>query len=190
MKTGHSIGPEYVRIHQKAFLAAYKVCGTLTHAAKAAHVGIHSHYRWLENDPQYAEQFDEAKAAYCDLIRKEIARRAIEGVPKYRFYRGRPIIDPRTGKPYYECEYSDQLLLALAKSRMPSEFRERSEVKQNVEFNNVTPLRTTGPEALSRLRTALAQLAAEDAEQTEGTGRDVGKPNPDDRGAIEHDDQP
>ena len=45
-------------------------------------------------------------------------------------YKGQPIIDPETNRPYVEHEYSDGLLLALLKAHRPGKFREKIDAKQ------------------------------------------------------------
>jgi hypothetical protein len=42
-----------------------------------------------------------------------------------KFYKGKPIIDPETKKPYFEHEYSDNLLMFLLKAAKPDKYKDR-----------------------------------------------------------------
>ena len=75
----------------------------------------------------YREAFEEAQEMACDAFEYEARRRAIEGVKRFKFHNGKPIIDPETGQPYFEYEYSDTLLIFLLKGAMPEKYRERFE---------------------------------------------------------------
>lgn len=121
--------------HQKAFLAAYAECGNITLAAKMAKIDRTQHYRWLA-DPDYASQFQDAEEQAVEMLEKEARRRAIEGLRKKKFDKnGQPVIDPETGEQYVEHEYSDSLLIFLLKGARPEKYRDRHEIRANV---NVT----------------------------------------------------
>ena len=120
--------------HQKAFLAAYAECGNITLAAKMAKIDRTQHYRWLA-DPEYAEQFQAAEEQAVEMLEKEARRRAVEGLKKKNSIKRKPIIDPETGEQYVEHEYSDSLLIFLLKGARPEKYRDRHEIRANV---NVT----------------------------------------------------
>jgi len=88
--------------------------------------GIHreTHYWWLKHDPAYAVAFAQAEEKAADALEAEARRRAINGVLRYKFDKGRPITNPETGEPYYELEYSDTLLIFLLKAHKPTVYRE------------------------------------------------------------------
>ena len=69
---------EGVRSHpsKRPFLAAYRETCNIRLACEAARIGRSSHYRWLEHDPQYAEEFEQAKKDAVDVLEAE-ARREI-----------------------------------------------------------------------------------------------------------------
>ncbi len=110
---------------QTAFLAAFSETGNITHAAVASDVGRRTHYEWLENDQVYAAAFVEAGDTAADYLEAEARRRAEEGVRRLKFYKGEPVINPETGKQYFEHEFSDTLLIFLLKGRRPDIFSER-----------------------------------------------------------------
>lgn len=131
-------------------LAAYAQCGNITRAATAAGVARSMHYLWLQ-EPEYADAFDRANDEAVERMEEEARRRAVEGVTRYKFDKGRPILHPtlcicgavkqehdETGcarteckeflsAPYTEHEYSDTLLIFLLKGAKPERYRERVE---------------------------------------------------------------
>ncbi|QDU55780.1 hypothetical protein [Aeoliella mucimassa] len=114
--------------NQIKFLAAYRECGIVSEAAKIADVHVSTHYRWLSNDEDYAQQFQQAQAEAANVLEEEARRRAVEGVRRYKFNRnGAPILHPETGEPYYEHAYSDSLLIVLLKANNPTKFGDKIE---------------------------------------------------------------
>ena len=109
-----------LRPTQRAFLGAYRECGSITAAAKAAHTGRRSHYDWLDEE-EYAEAFADATEEACDLLVAEARRRASQGVERAVYYRGE------------ECgrirEYSDNLLMFLIKGARPETYRDNAKVE-------------------------------------------------------------
>lgn len=120
---------------QCAFLAAYSETANITAAAEAAGIGRTTHYMWLE-EPEYAANFKEEREAAIDRLELEAVRRARDGVERLKFNNGKPVIDPRTGEPYVEREYSDRLLIFLLKAARPEKYSERHENKISGEVTN------------------------------------------------------
>jgi len=112
---------------QRAFLAAYATLGVIYSAASAARIHASTHYDWLKRDPRYVARFEEARERVLERLVREADRRAVEGLERLKFHDGAAIIDPRTGRPYIEREYSDVLLMFRIKKLDPS-YRERHEV--------------------------------------------------------------
>jgi hypothetical protein len=110
---------------KRAWLAAYAKCGVVRQSCAAADVSHGAYYGWLKDDPQFAEAVRYAKEEFIERLEMEADRRAVEGIPKLKFHNGKPVIDPRTGEPYVEREYSDLLLIFLLKSLRPDVYRER-----------------------------------------------------------------
>jgi hypothetical protein len=118
------------RLKKAAFLAAYAEVGNVTRAAEIAEVDRSMHYYWMANDPDYKDQFREAENQANDRLEQEARRRAVEGLRRLKFGKdGRPLIDPETGEPYYEHEYSDTLLIFLLKGAMPEKYKERQQTE-------------------------------------------------------------
>lgn len=76
------------------------------------------------------------------LLEAEAIRRAQDGVVRMKFNSktGLPFIDPRTGEPYMEHEYSDTLMAILLKRHFP-EYREpKAETHFTTTTNNFVVL--------------------------------------------------
>ncbi len=128
--------PEVIEARKRAFLAAFAETGRVDKAAEA--VGIHrgTHYKWLRDDPDYPERFRQAEQEAARTLEDEAVRRATEGLRRYKFDKqGNPLINPETGEPYYEHEYSDTLLIFLLKGILPEKYKERvaQEVNQKTQ---------------------------------------------------------
>jgi len=108
------------RARQEAFLEEYKLSATITWAAKIALISRRGHYKWLENDPDYAKAFEEAKIAATDALVAEARRRATQGVEEAVYYKGEVVGTIR--------KYSDTLLIFLLKGALPEVYRERYEI--------------------------------------------------------------
>ena len=127
---------EGVRGHLKkrGFLAAFRETGNVRLACEAAEVGRSSHYRWLDEDPEYREGFGLAKEDAADILEAEAKRRAVEGVEEPTgWYKGVP--------GGYVRRYSDVLLIFLLKGLRPEVYRERMEVSgalARIDFNAMT----------------------------------------------------
>jgi hypothetical protein len=125
--------PDTTGQRQERFLVAYRDCGTVKRACEAGGIGRSTHYDWLEASGDYARRFEDAKRDAGELLEQEARRRAVVGMIRFKFYRGEPIIDPRTGQPYMELEYSDSLLQFLLKGAMPNKYKERLDMNQRDE---------------------------------------------------------
>jgi len=113
------------RAKQQAFLAVFAHVGTVTEACRLQGILRQTHYNWMADDPDYPTMFKEAKEMFADSLRYEATRRGRDGVRSYKFYQGKPILDPVTQEPYYENVWSDQLLLAQLKANVPEEYSEK-----------------------------------------------------------------
>ncbi len=110
------------RPERLAFLTAFSETGNVRLACEVAKVGRSSHYRWLQEDPEYREAFDLAKECAADLIEAEAYRRAVTGWDEPAgWYKGKPGGMVR--------KYSDVLLIFLLKGLRPEKYRERTELR-------------------------------------------------------------
>lgn len=112
-----------LQLKKAAFLAAYRLCGNVTHAAEASEVGRDRHYAWLKSDAAYAKEAEAATAEATERLEAEARRRATQGVKKLVLYQGKPVMVD--GEYLYEHQYSDVLLIFLLKGAKPEKYRER-----------------------------------------------------------------
>lgn len=55
--------------------------GIVTTACRKANVARTSHYRWMENDPEYAEQVRDIQEQAIDFVESHLHQRIAEGNP-------------------------------------------------------------------------------------------------------------
>ncbi len=106
---------------QTTFLDAFAASGIILVGCRAAGITRQLVDYWNEHDSDFSNRYGFARREADDRIRAEIQRRAMQGVTRSKpiFYKG-----VQVGSDVY-VEYSDALLILLAKARMP-EFRERN----------------------------------------------------------------
>jgi hypothetical protein len=118
---------------QAQFLDAYEKTANVLKAAEQAEVDRTLVYYWLEHDENFLFAYGIADKAVNVHIEAEIHRRGVEGVDKPLVSMGHLVYEGK-GKERKKVvirEYSDTLLIFLAKKRMP-EYRDRSAVTVNV----------------------------------------------------------
>lgn len=127
---------------KKAFLEAYADTANVTAAAIAAGVGRRTHYDWLEDDEQYAADFQQAGEQAVDLLELEARRRGAEGVDEPVIHQGQlcgrwvndkgetvqPDAPGATMIPLTIKRYSDTLLIFLMKGARPEKYRDNSKM--------------------------------------------------------------
>lgn len=116
------------RIKQDRFLAAVRILGNVTLAARAAQITRKTHYDWVhaQNGEVYAQEFAHAQADAVDHLLAEARRRAVQGVRRAVLYRGRQVQlpNPETGEPepLWVHEFSDALLMLLLRMARPDKY--------------------------------------------------------------------
>lgn len=111
------LSPEAVAELKSTLLMAYIKTGSLTRACQHCAITQNAHRRWLQQDPQYAEAWADARDALADSLEEEAIRRARDGVTRPVFQGGLQV-----GQT---TEYSDALLMFLLKGMRPEKYRER-----------------------------------------------------------------
>lgn len=89
-------------------------------AAAACGCGTKYFQRRRKEDPDFEAAYQEARSDGDDVIRAEIHRRGVDGVKRAIYHDGKVV--------GHKQEYSDQLLMFLAKARMPQEFGDKQTV--------------------------------------------------------------
>lgn len=98
------------------FLAQLRREPNITKAAYAAGYSRQRAYQLRNEDPDFAEQWQEALEESVDLCESEMHRRAYRGTLKPVFYLGEKVGAIR--------EYSDTLAIFLMKAHRPEKYRE------------------------------------------------------------------
>lgn len=137
---------------QDTFLDNLATTGNLEASAAAVGINPRTAYAWMQKSDEFREQVNQARAQAMTQIEREIARRGINGVQQPVYYQGE-VVGQVT-------QYSDRLLLALARANDPNRWSE----KQHVVTENHT---VDGPESA---KNKLLKLL--DAEAIEGTYTD------------------
>lgn len=107
------------RAHQDAFLAQFVLVANIDAASRMSGIHRSTHYEWLEQDPAYAARFEQTIPAAVDVLEVEARRRALVGIDKPVFYKGKRVATVK--------DYSDVLLMFLLNGRRPEVFRPRVE---------------------------------------------------------------
>lgn len=123
---GLDMPPEFTKfpVKQRRFLMKYAECGTITHAARYAHISRPTVLKWRKHDLAFIECFDLAQEMCCDSLEAEVRRRAYEGVLEPVWHQGRRVGVVR--------KYADTLLMFLLKGLRPNKFRDNVTLNANV----------------------------------------------------------
>lgn len=105
---------------REQYLALIREGFTNKDAAAACGCGTKYFRRRRKENSQFEADYQDARADGDDVIRAEVHRRGVEGVKRAIYHDGKVV--------GHKQEYSDQLLMFLAKSRMPAEFGDKQTV--------------------------------------------------------------
>jgi hypothetical protein len=111
---------------RKIFLENLAKGVSVTGSAIAAGLARASVYEWRDDDPEFAEEWDDAVEQGTDLLEDEVRRRSTQGVDEPVFYKGVIVGHVR--------KYSDQMAMFLLKGRRAEIFRDvaKPEADQNL----------------------------------------------------------
>lgn len=150
---------------KEVFLAALRKSPNVSAAARKAGYTRQWVYKLRQEDEEFAAAWDDALAEAMDEAEGEIYRRAVRGVVRKVFYRDQIIDTVR--------EYSDTLLIFLAKAHRPEVYRET--VRSELTGKDGGPIKHEDiGDAGERIASKLASLAARINAQ-----RNSGGPSPD-----------
>lgn len=125
-KYSHDKGAMDLELREQ-FLTLIREGYTQKDAAHACGCSIKFFTKRMKMWPQFEKDYQEAKAAGDDIIRAEIFRRGVNGVKRAIYHDGKVV--------GHKQEYSDNLLMFLAKARMPEEFGNKQTVDHNIKFD-------------------------------------------------------
>src|SRR4026207_816248 len=64
---------------KERFVEALEAEGTVLHACKAAGISRQTAYRWQRDDPEFADQWDEAHENAVDVVESSLYQKAVSG---------------------------------------------------------------------------------------------------------------
>lgn len=146
------------RLKQDAFLEAFARTGIVLTACQQAEVSRSIVYYWQEHDADFGYRYAQTKPEADDRIRAEIFRRAVTGIKKPIYYQGQKVGELD--------EYSDNLLMFMAKARM-EEFRTGEPVRVVFDEDSfawiadILQRNITDPETLARVQGELLRQSQE-----------------------------
>jgi hypothetical protein len=140
---------------RQAYLDALSRCGTMSAAARFAHVSPPTVKRWRE-DPAFAEAEADAREAFADTLEEEAVRRARDGVEKAVWFKGNIVGS--------EHQYSDALLAKLLDGHRADRYKQR--VQNELTGPNGQEL-TASPQDIALRITALLEEARHLKEKAE-----------------------
>ncbi len=105
-----------------AFIEVLRATGNVTRAAQYAGQSRNQVHDVRQHSEDFAAQWREALEEGTDLLDAEARRRAVTGIDKPVFYKGK-VVGSIT-------KYSDRLLMFLLKAHRPQMFRDGGKVKQ------------------------------------------------------------
>ena len=114
------------------FIKTLETVGNVKLACFKAGISRTTAYRTRDRYSSFADQWEEALLDAADILEGEARRRAVDGVEKPVYYKGKLIDTVR--------EYSDGLLTLLLKAHKPERFRDRRDVE--VSGKDGGPIRT------------------------------------------------
>lgn len=114
------MAPERRDAAKEKFLDAFAQTAIILVACRSANINRTTVDYWKDRDPDFRLRFRQAEAEANDRIDAEIHRRAIQGVRRTKgvYYKGNLVGSEEI------VEYSDTLLIFLAKARMPDRYRD------------------------------------------------------------------
>lgn len=141
--------------HRRGYAEALAASGSHASACQAVGVSRNSMRAHIEAHPDFAEQVEDAKAAFADSLLAEAKRRAVDGLAgELVLYEGEPVADPdRPGeflrKP---SRFSDRLLALMLEKVGPDAFRAPDRVVH--EHKHSGEVRLVAPEILAAMAPA------------------------------------
>ena len=121
-RLGGPMTPQEIETARAKFIASFRTEANVSLACARARIARSTAYEWRENDPEFAALWQDAEQDANDAIRREMYRRGVEGWDEPVVSAGMLVL--HQGKPVTIKRYSDTLIMALAKARMP-EFRDK-----------------------------------------------------------------
>ncbi len=143
MDSAHRARARYALQWRPHFLAALALSRSPRLAARAAHISPMTAYFHRRNDPDFAEQWEEAQSHAIDLILGRAFQRALEGDCEPIYYKEAIVGHVR--------KFDTHLQIAMLRAFMPERFKTPGQAPINI---------NTGPSLLVMTEAERAQLMA------------------------------
>ncbi|ANS04709.1 hypothetical protein [uncultured Mediterranean phage] len=153
--------PEFEWDRRERFCQIIALTGNVSEACRQVGIVRSTAYVARKKDKVFADLWDEAEETAADAVEAEMWRRGVEGVDRPVVYQGeiRPKLDAKGEKilgedgmpvPLTIKEFSDPLLIQMAKAKRPEKFNERLQVEGmgggNLIVEHVISLKRRTPE--------------------------------------------
>jgi hypothetical protein len=200
--------PEFEWDRREKFCQIIALTGNVSEACRQVNIVRSTAYVTRKKDKVFADLWDEAEETAADTVEAEMWRRGVDGVDRPVVYQGeiRPMLDANGEKvlgedgmpvPLTIKEYSDPLLIQMAKAKRPEKFNERLQVEGvgggNLIVEHVISLKRRTPEMAEE---ELEDVTTIDHEPDVDEPRQIGEAGGDHRepaervGEIEDDNSP
>jgi hypothetical protein len=113
--------PVWTPEKESAFFAALAETASVSHASTAVKISRQTAYTRREQEPEFAQRWEEALQLGVEALEDEATRRGFHGVDRPVFHQGEVCGTIR--------EYSDTLAIFLLKAHKPEKYRERFDVE-------------------------------------------------------------
>lgn len=152
-----------------AFIEHLALTGLEREARTHAGVSVAKYRKALDDDPDFAEQVQEAKERAVDLLEVEARRRAVDGVTRHVYYKGEVVGE--------QTEYSDSLLMFLLKANRPDKFGDKTTIKgskaEPLKIEVVDVLGNTENYPASAVRAVVREVVEGNRNFENGNGEDL-----------------
>lgn len=153
--------PEFDWPRRETFLKLLAETGNISKCCKAVDVSSGVAYKHRKNDKEFGVLWDEAEDMAADAIEAEMWRRGVDGVDRPLVFQGEitpkkdadgkvMVDDKNMPIPQTIKEYSDVLLIQMAKAKRPEKFNERLQVEGvgggNLVVEHIISLKRRTPE--------------------------------------------
>lgn len=121
---GNGLGPVNAERRNRAreiILGELRKARSISGACEEAEVSRTQFSKWKRDDPEWAEQVEEALAAGREALEDEAVRRGMKGYRKAVYHQGEIV--------GYERRYSDRLLETMLAANNPAKFRQNHKVE-------------------------------------------------------------
>lgn len=115
---------------QVAFLVQFAATGSVTKSVEAVSspddkLTYERVRRWLAEDETFRGMYADARLKFAESLELEAHRRGVQGIARSIYFQGEVVGTER--------QYSDTLLLALLKANLPDKYRDRVDIKVDVQ---------------------------------------------------------